>query len=220
MTQNLQVISPCTFVKTTAVAFALGLSGFAAEASQPYTSTIVNIDAAVTGCTNYAYCGGQHLAPGVLLQADLLAPTSVTLDAGTYTITNGSGEVGANPNFTSWNYNTGGDNWVWAFMAIDHATKIVVVEGCCGQLFTTKAGAASQAFAQNYSTTFTLASTTTLDFITEDYIPGDNAGGVALKITGGVAPVPEPETLAMLLAGLGVVGYAVRRKRLSPAQAT
>jgi hypothetical protein len=29
---------------------------------------------------------------------------------------------------------------------------------------------------------------------------------------GGVAPVPEPETYAMLLAGLGLVGWQARRR--------
>ena len=29
------------------------------------------------------------------------------------------------------------------------------------------------------------------------------------------APVPEPETWALMLAGLGLTGFAVRRKRVS-----
>ncbi len=33
----------------------------------------------------------------------------------------------------------------------------------------------------------------------------------------GVAPVPEPETYAMLLAGLGLMGMVVRRRRASRA---
>jgi hypothetical protein len=36
---------------------------------------------------------------------------------------------------------------------------------------------------------------------------------VAIFSTGTIAPVPEAETYAMLLAGLGLVGVAVRRKR-------
>lgn len=32
-----------------------------------------------------------------------------------------------------------------------------------------------------------------------------------------VAPVPEPETYAMLLSGLGLLGFAARRKRRAAA---
>jgi hypothetical protein len=36
---------------------------------------------------------------------------------------------------------------------------------------------------------------------------------------GYVAPVPEPETYAMLLAGLGLLGFAARRRKLQAAAA-
>lgn len=43
------------------------------------------------------------------------------------------------------------------------------------------------------------------------------AGGVdviqAARFTGGVAPIPEPETYALMLAGLGVVGFVARRRK-------
>lgn len=43
-----------------------------------------------------------------------------------------------------------------------------------------------------------------------------NFGGVAygLKLTGTVAAVPEASTYGMMLAGLGLVGFAVRRRKL------
>ncbi|MDD4944434.1 MAG: FxDxF family PEP-CTERM protein [Rhodoferax sp.] len=39
---------------------------------------------------------------------------------------------------------------------------------------------------------------------------GDGTGGYNMSL--GVTPVPEPETFAMLLAGLGLVGFATRRR--------
>jgi len=41
-----------------------------------------------------------------------------------------------------------------------------------------------------------------------------NAQGLgSLFVPGAVAPVPEPETYAMLLAGLGLMGFMVRRRK-------
>jgi len=39
-------------------------------------------------------------------------------------------------------------------------------------------------------------------------------GGYDIKISFNTSPVPEPETYAMLLAGLGVVGMVARRRKL------
>jgi hypothetical protein len=63
---------------------------------------------------------------------------------------------------------------------------------------------------QNFSFTFTAASTlTTLEFrhkpAGENYSFLNDAGVYAV-------PVPEPETYALMMAGLGLVGFAVRRR--------
>jgi len=42
-----------------------------------------------------------------------------------------------------------------------------------------------------------------------------SANGVEVGSPGAIAAVPEPDTLAMLLAGLGLVGFTVRRKQKS-----
>ena len=42
------------------------------------------------------------------------------------------------------------------------------------------------------------------------------AGGDSMLLTS-VAPVPEPETYSMLLAGLGMMGVAVKRRKAKQA---
>lgn len=41
------------------------------------------------------------------------------------------------------------------------------------------------------------------------------SGVAAYSISSAVTPVPEPETYAMLLGGLGVVGFVARRRRVN-----
>jgi len=178
-------------------------------------ATTVVIDATTSGCVNVGQCDGSPHQPAGTVIGALLAPTQLVLGAGTYTITNGSLDAGADPQYSAWRFN-GGDNWVWAFMMIDDATKTLLVQGCCGdQVYGTQAGAAGQAFAQTYSTSFTLTQATTLDFITEDYYPYDNAGGITLDIErAGPSAVPEPSGLTLALAGLGAVVAIARRRRV------
>ena len=196
---------------------AIALPVLAAIAGSAHATTVV-IDAATSGCANGYYCDGSpHWPAGTDIGA-LLAPTQLTLDAGTYTITNGSLLKGADPAYSAWRFN-GGQNWVWAFMMIDDATKTLLVQGCCGdQVYDSQSGAASQAFAADYSATFTLDKTTTLDFITEDYYPYDNAGGMTLDIErAGPSAVPEPSGVALALAGLVALASISRRRAQAPA---
>lgn len=54
---------------------------------------------------------------------------------------------------------------------------------------------------------------------TLDFVVGNNgsfySGNTPVSVQIFAAPVPEPETFAMLLAGLGVLGFAVRRRRVA-----
>jgi len=58
--------------------------------------------------------------------------------------------------------------------------------------------------------TFTLHAPALLNFTVPDYVFWDNKGGVSLSIT---AAVPEPETYALMLGGLGALAFVARRRR-------
>lgn len=61
--------------------------------------------------------------------------------------------------------------------------------------------------------TFSLASAQDVNFFLKDSYYGDNRGGISIALARVGAAVPEPATWAMLLAGFGAVGFAMRRKR-------
>jgi hypothetical protein len=51
--------------------------------------------------------------------------------------------------------------------------------------------------------------------INVSYLDGNDADGYADYVRLDVAAVPEPETYAMMLAGLGVVGWSLRKRKLA-----
>jgi hypothetical protein len=55
-----------------------------------------------------------------------------------------------------------------------------------------------------FSTAFSLATATTLDFTLRDYYVPDNAGGISLLVSP-VAAVPEPASVVLLALGLGLL---------------
>jgi len=74
----------------------------------------------------------------------------------------------------------------------------------------------AQASGQAHSPfTFTLASAQSVQFYIHDNPYSDNLGGIALSVTA----VPEPETFAMMLAGLGLIGMICRRRSIAAANA-
>lgn len=174
------------------------------------SATIVNIDA-----TRYGFAFPTDPAPVV---GQIISPFStsgplnqLTLSAGTYIVTNATGLPGADPDLTASRFNSG-ENWAWNFIIANDLDKSVVLYGEAGGVASSKSGIAGQLSVQNFTSTFYLPTTTTLDFMIRDYYLPDNAGGVALNITA----VPEPETYVMLLVGLSWLGiYGMSKKELA-----
>ena len=89
----------------------------------------------------------------------------------------------------------------------DHAFAVID-----GQVFTLATRSAPGGGTQTFSHLFTQAGTVSLAIGVID--TGDYLGVSSLSIQGlQVSSVPEPQTLAMLLAGLAAVGRAARRRR-------
>lgn len=144
--------------------------------------TVINVDAMQYGFdypTDPAPTLGQIVAP--FSDAAGGALNQLTLGPGTYTISNAVGLAGANPSFTAWRFN-GGNNWVWSVVIVDDATKKVVLYGEAGGIQSSQDAVASQAAVQAFSASFSLATTTVLDFMIRDYYLADNAGGVSVAI--------------------------------------
>jgi hypothetical protein len=68
-------------------------------------------------------------------------------------------------------------------------------------------------FLIGFSTTVTLTAAGHIYASVNDTFHNNNTGSFEVNVA---AAVPEPETYAMLLAGLGLLGFAARRKRSSP----
>ncbi len=202
-----------TEIFCTTVAMALSSTAQAA-------TTIVNIDGAITGCTT---CNGSpHPVAGDIV-GQLINPVLKTFSAGSYKVTNGFGMEGATPGYDAWRFNGSESNWIWSFIIVDPATRKVVLDSLPDDnaFVGSHSAVASASYALNYSGSFTLTSDTELAFITEDYYPYDNAGGVSLNIAPvSNSAVPEPATWAMMIGGIGLIGAMGRSRRQATYAAT
>jgi hypothetical protein len=189
------------------------LSGLAATAGQ-----IVDINSQVSGCSQ---CSGvAQVTPGTFL-SDIYLPVQLTLGPGTYNVSNADTTIGSYD--SAWNFEgyPSSGNWVWSFvMAADNGSGTagtVILDDYIAGVYATQALAAGATGIDTYDDltllsgtstagfvdSFTLESTTTLDFMIDDYDLGDNGGGVSLDITPAGSGVPEPSNVVLTLAGLG-----------------
>lgn len=135
----------------------------------------------------------------------------LTLDAGQYLIYSVGPADGNLFEYDAWNYGFGGYLNQYFIHAQSGTTFIGTLNAARTnwQIF-----ASADAALTTAKTTFSpyrldVVAAETLRFGIADSYYGDNSGGISLR----VVPVPEPDSLALLLGGLGVLGLAVRRLR-------
>jgi hypothetical protein len=135
------------------------------------------------------------------------APLTVHLDAGTYTVTPvKEGYPGAL--YTAFSY--GSPGWSAAYaIAFDQTHVTWYGDG-------TPVGDPLTAFSHAAGASFSIATARDVYFGIGDSMYNDNAGGVSLHLVN-TTPVPEPQTYAMMLAGLGLLGFAAHRRKQEPA---
>lgn len=203
-----------TTMKLVTTTFAAAVATLVFGLGTAHATTIINLDATQ--------------GTGVWQQETDAATVKVSLAAGTYTVS--VIDNTANGGYNGYSFNTGMTIREAFDYSINGASPTSVDVGA--SKFTSYATSADALAAfktgpyhlfslSNYhydatpgatlpALTFTLAKATDVTFGIPDNQFGDNQGGVSLAIT---AAVPEPETYALMLAGLGALGMLARRRK-------
>jgi hypothetical protein len=224
MGKTMQPMTKHTLISRVAAA-AVTVSFVAALGSASAASAaVINI----SGTQNGEQSGGSDC--NVACEGALIDPVQVTLGPGTYVITDAYSpatglEAGAL--YDAWNFEAGNDDaWVWHWKALtddgsdgstinqgNYASHLLLDIDSANPVDNFTSEAAAAAFgAATPSSTFTLTAPTTVDFVVnDDYLP-DNAGGVSLNIEA-VSAAPEPSSWTLMIAGTGLVGAMLRRRR-------
>ncbi len=130
---------------------------------------------------------------------DAWSPLEVIFDAGSYTVTPVT-QTTPGALYIAYNFG-GGYGWGTGYgIALSKDDRKYYGPGSYAT--------AEDAFANAVGASFSIAQRQTVYFGVLDSYYGDNSGGVSLNITA----VPEPETYALMLAGLGLLGFMARRK--------
>ncbi|MES2206454.1 MAG: PEP-CTERM sorting domain-containing protein [Pseudomonadota bacterium] len=142
------------------------------------------IDVVGTGFFDFYPGNGNYIdLDGSTAQAGIFSSKTLNLAAGNYTL----------------EFSLGGSQR-------GDTNTVNVSFGSYNEAFTLNSGDALNTFTRNVN--LAIPSTVSLAFQNSG---GDNLGAILGHAS--ITPAPEPETYAMLLAGLGIVGKAVRRKK-------
>lgn len=169
--------------KLVALAVLLGITGSANALDR-----IVNVPGQYSLCNGCAW-----------------APMGLSFDAGSYTVTPVVADSVPGALYTAYNFGQG-LGWSSAYaIALDR--DHIMDFGLSGPHAGSGWPDPATAFSHTASGGFSLAQAATVYFGVPDSFHGDNFGGVSLRI----APVPEPSQIALLVTGLGLLGFGVRR---------
>lgn len=147
---------------------------------------------------------GSAAATTVNINAVSSGGTSVPFSAGDHLVSwIGTANGGSYDAWSAW---SSGNNWLNSILVTTSSGTTGHGNGVSPYYATP---AAALAAAQSLTFHMILANAETVNFKVADNIFGDNRGGVSLN----VSAVPEPETYAMLLAGLGMLGFTTRRRK-------
>lgn len=164
------------------------------ELKEPPLKSLLKV-AAVVGSLAFAHTASADM--GISFAAASASGTSVTLAAGTYS---GHWTGGG------WSAWSSGDNWLNAFLVTTTGGTTGFGTGSF-PWYSSPAAALNAVNGMSFS--FVVPTTQNVKFTVADNVFGDNRGSLSISI----APIPEPETYALMLAGLGLLGFIARRRR-------